>query len=152
MNVEPSLPRLPSSGTAQLLSQTVLGFDAKSGIARLGFVAPPSVSNPAGFVQGGVLSAMLDDTLVPVVWLATDGQYFPVTINLTVAFLAAARPGPIAAEARLIHLGKLIAHAEAELRDKDGVRLARASASMHLVRADTALATPDGGGTAPAAS
>ena len=152
MSVEPSRRRLPSSGTAQLLSQKVLGFDAKEAVVRVGFVAPLSVSNPAGFVQGGVLSAMLDDTLGPVVWLATDGQFFPVTINLSVAFLGAARPGAIEAEARLIHLGKLIAHAEAELRDKDGIRLARASASMRLVRADTALGTAEGGGTAPAPS
>ena len=65
--------------------------------------------NPAGFIQGGILSAMLDDTMGPAVFVMTDGRLFTSTISLTVNFLAPAKPGPIIGEARVTQLGKTIA-------------------------------------------
>ena len=55
--------------------------------------------NPAGFVQGGILSAMLDDTMGPAVFVMTDGKLYTATITMTVNFLAPAKPGPIVGEA-----------------------------------------------------
>jgi len=76
---------------------------------------------------------MLDDTMGPAVWSKTNGTLFPVTIDMTISFLAAARPGLLIGEARVISLGKLIAFLEGELRDEKGALLARASASARLV-------------------
>ena len=55
--------------------------------------------NPAGFVQGGILSAMLDDTMGPAVFVMTEGRLYTATITMTVNFLAPAKPGPIIGEA-----------------------------------------------------
>ena len=39
-------------------------------------MARKSFCNPAGFVQGGILSAMLDDTMGPAVFVMTDGKLY----------------------------------------------------------------------------
>lgn len=124
---------LPASGTAKLFNQRVLEHDPVRGWVRIEFQGPPSLSNPSGFLQGGILAAMLDDTMGPAVWSKTNGTLFPVTIDMTISFLAAARPGLLIGEARVISLGKLIAFLEGELRDEKGALLARASASARLV-------------------
>lgn len=46
--------------------------------------------NPAGRVQGGFLTAMLDDTMGPVVLLKSGGALYPSSIDMNVSFLAAA--------------------------------------------------------------
>ena len=41
----------------------------KEGWIRIGFDGRKDFCNPAGFVQGGILSVMLDDTMGPVVFV-----------------------------------------------------------------------------------
>ena len=101
--------RLPSSGTSKLLGQRILDFDATASCVRVSFVATSDFLNPAGFIQGGILAAMIDDSMGPSVWLTTEGKIFPVTIDLTVSYLGAARRGSIFGEARVVQLGKTIA-------------------------------------------
>ena len=76
--------------------------------------------NPAGFVQGGILSAMLDDTMGPAVFVMTDGKLYTATITMTVNFLAPAKPGPITGEAKVTQLGKTVAFVEGRLTAEDG--------------------------------
>ena len=64
------------------------------GWIRLGFEGKPEFCNPAGFIQGGMLSAMLDDTMGPAVFAMTQGRLYTTTISMTVNFLAPAKPGP----------------------------------------------------------
>ena len=78
--------------------------------------------NPAGFVQGGILSAMLDDTMGPAVFVMTEGKLYTATITMTVNFLAPAKPGPIVGEANVTQLGKTIAFVEGKLMAEDGTR------------------------------
>src|SRR6478609_2128324 len=57
-----------------------------------------------GFVQGGILSAMLDATMSAAVFAMTHGKLYPPTISMTVNFLAPAQPGLITGEARVTQL------------------------------------------------
>ena len=133
---------VPSSGTSKLLGQRILDFDAATSRVRVSFVATSDFLNPAGFIQGGILAAMIDDSMGPSVWLTTEGKIFPVTIDLTVSYLGAARPGPIFGEARVVQLGKTIAFLEAQLTDEHGKLIARATASARLVKAERSAETP----------
>src|SRR5262245_5726424 len=76
------LDRFPYSATSELFSQRVLEFDQARGWARIGFEAGPAFLNPGGAVQGGILTAMLDDTMGPALWFITSGEAFPVTIDV----------------------------------------------------------------------
>jgi uncharacterized protein (TIGR00369 family) len=96
--------------------------------------------NPAGFVQGGILSAMLDDTMGPAVFTMTDGKLYTATITMTVNYLAPAKPGPITGEAKVTQLGKTVAFVEGRLTAADGTLLATATTSARLVETAKAIA------------
>jgi uncharacterized protein (TIGR00369 family) len=125
--------RFPRPPCADLLGWKLLESDVANGTARIAFEGRPEFLNPAGFVQGGILSAMLDDTMGPAVLLATEGQFYTVTIGMSVSFLAPARPGPFVGEGRILQLGKTIAFLEAALCDRVGTVVARASSQARLV-------------------
>jgi acyl-coenzyme A thioesterase PaaI-like protein len=48
--------------SARLLGWRLLDARPRDGWARIGFDGKAEFCNPAGFIQGGILSAMLDDT------------------------------------------------------------------------------------------
>ena len=81
---------------AELLGWTLLAHDAAKGWAKIAFEGLPAFLNPAGFVQGGLLTAMLDDSMGPALLLMTEGKSYSVTIDMHVSFLAPARPGRLA--------------------------------------------------------
>src|SRR5207247_4362355 len=101
----------------------------KAGWIRIGFDGKRDFCNPAGFVQGGILSAMLDDTRGPAVFTRTEGKLYTATISMTVNFLAPAKPGPITGEATVMQLGKTVAFVEGRLMAANGTVLATASTS-----------------------
>src|SRR5262249_33875223 len=101
--------RFPKPPCAEHLGWTLLEHDAERGWAKLGFEARPEFLNPAGFVQGGFVSAMLDDTMGPAVLLMTEGRSFTVTLTMNVTFVAPARAGRFIGEGQVVQLGKTIA-------------------------------------------
>ena len=134
-----ALDNFPRPPCAELLGWRLLDARPEEGWIKLGFEGKPEFCNPAGFVQGGMLSAMLDDTMGPAVFVMTEGRLFTTTITMTVNFLAPAKPGPITGEATVTQLGKTIAFVEGRLTSADGTLLATASSSIRLVEAARAL-------------
>ena len=105
----------------------------------MGFDGKRDFCNAAGYVQGGILSAMLDGAMGAVVFVMSDGKLYNPTISLTLNFLAPATPGPITVEAKVTQLGKSIAFVEGRLIADDGTLLATASTSVRLVEAAKAV-------------
>jgi uncharacterized protein (TIGR00369 family) len=126
----------PTPPCARLLGWKLLSHDAEKGWIRLQFEARKDFLNPAGFVQGGILTAMLDDTMGPALLLLTNGRFYSTSIDMNVSFLAPARPGRLIAEGRVVQLGKTIAFLEALLSDEEGTAVARATSSARLVPID----------------
>jgi uncharacterized protein (TIGR00369 family) len=62
-------------------------------------------------------------------------ETYSVTIDLSVSFLAAAKPGLLYGEGRVVQRGKTIAFLEAQLSDPDGRVVARSTASARVVKA-----------------
>ena len=131
--------RMTMPPCATLLGWHLLDARPEEGWIRIGFEGRREFCNPAGFVQGGLLSAMLDDTMGPAVFAMTDGKLFTSTISMTVNFLAPAKPGPITGEARVTQLGKTVAFAEGKLMAEDGTVLVTGSTSIRLVDSAKAL-------------
>ena len=140
MPVATALDDLPAPPCARLLGWKVLAAKPKEGWIKVGFDARWEFTNPAGYVQGGFLAAMLDDTMGPAVFVATEGKFFPPTIDMHVSFLTPTRPGRLVGEGRVLQLGKSIAFMEGVLFDAAGAVVARATASARLVAAERALA------------
>jgi uncharacterized protein (TIGR00369 family) len=125
--------RFPKPPCAAFLGWTLLDHDAAKGWVKLAFEGRPEFVNPAGFVQGGILAAMLDDTMGPAVLLMTEGRFYTVSIGMSVSFLAPAKPGRLIGEGRVVQLGKSIGFVEASLADCSGTLVARASSQARLI-------------------
>jgi uncharacterized protein (TIGR00369 family) len=137
--IKTALDDITMPPVAQLLGWRVLDARPDEGWLKLGFDAKQDFCNPAGFIQGGMLSAMLDDTMGPAVFVMTRGRSYTTTVSLTVNFLASARPGPITAEAKVAQLGKTIAFVEGKLMAEDGTVIATATAVERLLDAARAI-------------
>ena len=133
--IKTALDNLTLPPSAKLLGWRLLDARPQEGWIKVGFDGKAEFCNPAGFVHGGLLAAMLDDTMGPAVFMMTEGKLYTTTISLTVNFLAPARPGPITAEAKVTQLGKTIAFVEGKLAAEDGTLLATASVSARLLEA-----------------
>jgi len=134
-----ALDHFTAPPSSKLLGWHLLDARPRDGWIRIGFDGRQDFCNPAGFVQGGILSAMLDDTMGPAVFVMTEGKLYTATITMTVNFLAPAKPGPITGEANVTLLGKTIAFVEGRLMAADGTVLATATTSARLVEAAKAI-------------
>src|SRR5580704_2226583 len=126
----------PKPPCAELLGWTLLDLDAERGWIRIGFEAKPAFCNPAGFIQGGILAAMLDDTMGPAALVMSQGKLFTSSIDMNVSFLNPAKPGRLFGEGTVVQLGKTVSFLQAELRDEAGTLIARATSSARMVSTD----------------
>jgi uncharacterized protein (TIGR00369 family) len=122
-----------------LLGWTLRAIDPAAGTIEIGFTADERFLNPAGTVQGGFLAAMLDDTQGPALFAMTGGQVYAPTIDFTVSFIKAARPGRFVGKGRVVNLGRTIAFTEAELFDESGDLVARGTFSARAMQTDRAI-------------
>ena len=93
--ISTALDAIPTPPCSQLLGWRVLDARPEDSWIRIGFEGKPEFRNPAGFIQGGILSAMLDDTMGPAVFVKTNGRLYTATISMNISFLAPAKVGPI---------------------------------------------------------
>lgn len=129
MTIFDSFPMPPA---AALLGWTLIDSDAEAGLITVGFDGKPAFTNPLGHIQGGILSAMLDDTLGPALFLMTGGKRFGQTIDLHTHFLKPVPVGPITVKARVTRLGSKVAYMEGQLFNSLDDLAARATASALL--------------------
>jgi uncharacterized protein (TIGR00369 family) len=140
--IRTALDQFSPPPSSKLLGWHLIDARPADGWIRIGFDGKAEFCNPAGFVQGGLLSAMLDDTMGPAVFVMTEGKLYTATITMTVNFLKSAKPGPIVGEANVTQLGRTVAFVEGKLMAEDGSLLATASASARLVETAKAIRSP----------
>jgi molybdopterin converting factor subunit 1 len=109
-------------------------LSAEPGHVRMEFTASEQFLNPAGVVQGGFITAMLDDTMGPAAVAQLGPGYFAPTLELKVSFLRPVGPGKLVADGRVVHLGKSIAFLEGSLEDDEGNLVATATATARVVK------------------
>ncbi|MEL6414624.1 MAG: PaaI family thioesterase [Pseudomonadota bacterium] len=117
---------------AKLLGWKLIEIDRPGMTIELEFEATTDFLNPSGHVQGGILCAMLDDTLGPAVFAATDFKRQGRTIDLHTHFVRPAFPGKIRGQGKVTRLGKSVAFAEGQLFNPDRKLIARATGSAML--------------------
>ncbi len=123
------VPRPPAY--AKLLGMRPL--HAEPGNVRFEFHPGEQLLNPVGVIQGGFVTAMLDETMGPAA-LSELGPGFAVpTLELKVSFLRPTYPGTLVADARVVHRGRSVVFMEGALFDEDGAKLATATATARIV-------------------
>lgn len=130
--------RFETPAASKLLGWTLRKIDPAAGTIEIGFSADERFGNPQGFVQGGIVGAMLDDTHGPALFAHVGGALFPVTVDYNVSFIKAARFGSFIGKGRLVSMGKTIAFTEAELFDDTGDLIARGTFTSRLVASSVA--------------
>ena len=110
----------------------ILALDSKAMTTRVRFDGRQEFTNPAGFIQGGYLVAMMDDAIGMLTTVKAGKSKLPSTVDLHTHFLRPVRVGAIEVAARLRNVGRSMVFAEAELFDARGKETARATASLTL--------------------
>ncbi|MFJ1253899.1 PaaI family thioesterase [Cupriavidus sp. CuC1] len=114
------------------LGGRIVAVDLSAGTLESEYVATAAFLNPAGQVQGGMLSAMLDDATAFLVTATLAEHEFCATLNLNVSFLRPARTGPLLGRAGLVRRGKEVCNVSGELL-QDGRLVATATATCIIV-------------------
>jgi len=117
---------------AALLGWQLVAVDPEAGTIKVSFSATDQFLNPFGVIQGGLLAAMLDDTLGPALVATLDPGQFAPTTDLHVQFLHPARPGRLVGRGRIVRQGKDIAFLAGELVDQTGTIVATATATAQI--------------------
>ena len=123
---------LPLPPCARLLGWELSTVDPQAGTIEVEFAAEPDFTNPSGFIQGGFIAAMLDDTLGPAAFAMTGGRRLTTTIDLHLHYVRPVAPGRVTTKGRVVNLGASVAFLEGELFDATGKLSATASASALL--------------------
>ncbi len=98
--------------------------------------------NHAGNLQGGVVAVYLDNIMGQACYtLLPEGQRLS-TIDMSLSFLEPMPLGRLRVQARVVKKGRRVIFAESELQNLEGKPLARASASLLVLRPNPESALP----------
>jgi uncharacterized protein (TIGR00369 family) len=125
--------RLPPPRVAATLGMKITRVDAEAGVVEADFEAKPEFTNPVGNVQGGILAAMLDDTMGPALACQLAAGEFAPTLNLNISFLKPAKPGKLRGVGRVVRKGKDVCYLAGEL-SQNGELVATATATALIRR------------------
>jgi uncharacterized protein (TIGR00369 family) len=108
--------------------------DAEQGRVRARFVGRKEFYNPGGFVQGGILAAMLDGVMgAAAVSLLGAGERI-TTLEMKVSYMQSVRDVPLMGEGWVVHRGGSVLFMEGTLTAEDGSLVATATATGRVVR------------------
>ena len=124
----------PPAPVLTLLGSRIDAVDAAAGTLSATYEAPAQVRNPAGTVQGGMLSAMLDDLTASLVDATLAAGQGVATLNLNVSFLRPAQVGTLHGQARMLRRGRDVCHVMGTLL-QDGKEVATTVAVCKIVNA-----------------
>ena len=124
--------RVPPTGL--LFKTRTLAVDRKAGRVRMAFDIDHRFTNPRGTIQGGIVTAMLDDCAATAGIVALGEAGFIASLELKTSFFAPALPGLLYAEGLCLKMGRSSCFLEAELRDEDGKLLAKLTTSAIPIR------------------
>ncbi|MEL6569701.1 MAG: PaaI family thioesterase [Pseudomonadota bacterium] len=96
---------------------------------RMEFDVSPSFANPTGAVQGGFISAMLDEAMSTCVIIDSNVTMTAPTLEMKTSYFSRLMPGKAFVDARIIKRGRSAAFMEADCLDPEGKLVARATAS-----------------------
>lgn len=119
---------------SQLLGFQMISVDQAKMEVQVAFVGRDDFCNPMGQVQGGFVTAMLDDAMSVAGLVASNFTCVMPTLEMKTSFLRPALPGPLRCVGRIVKWGRTIAFTEGELYDANDKLIAKASG--------TAMPTP----------
>lgn len=124
---------VPLPNAARLLGWSFVSHEQATGEVRVQFDGSESLTNPLGKIQGGMLTAMLDDCLGPAIYATLDTHEVALTVKMATTFVRAASPGQITGIARMYRRRGDYCYAKGELRNGRDQTLVTASACYKVI-------------------
>jgi uncharacterized protein (TIGR00369 family) len=118
--------RPPSSDT---LGFRMLALDQAARQVEIACEGRPEFCNAGGRIQGGFLTAMLDEAMSVSAMIASGMTAYTPTLEMKTSFLRPAQPGPLRVVGRVAKWGRQVCFLEGEIYDDKGQLLAKASAT-----------------------
>ena len=104
--------------------------DVDRGWAKMRMPFAQKLTNSAGISHGGALFTLADSAgSMALVSMAAKGDVV-TTVEMKINFLKPFEGGEVVAEASILHCGKSTALADVEVKDQDGVLIAKGSATL----------------------
>lgn len=119
----------PAPPASELMGFEFLDLDADTGWFECRFMGRQSFLNPGRVIQGGFLTAMLDDAMSVAAVITLDAPGWVPTLQMTTSFIRPAQPGWLYARGEVIRRGRSGIHTAGTLKDEDGRLLATATAA-----------------------
>lgn len=115
--------------SSKTLGAEALRIDQAAMEVEFAFEGRAEFCNPVGQIQGGFLSAMLDEVM-SVAGVVTSGVTASIaSLEIKTTYLRPAVPGRLRGVGRVVKWGRTICFLEGELYDAEGRAVARASSS-----------------------
>jgi uncharacterized protein (TIGR00369 family) len=125
--------RRPFCPSSQLIGLKILSVDAEAGTMETEFNATAQFVNAGGAIQGGLITAMLDDTMSYAGTAYLKGAHVLPTLEIKTSFMRPAFVGPLFGTGKLVHRGRDFVFLEGSLRDKAAKLIATATASARII-------------------
>ena len=102
-----------------LFNMTVLEVNTDAGSIKMEFEVEQKYCNPAGDVQGGIVSGMVDDATALAFIFQNHFKKRPPTIELKTNFLYPTKPGKVIGYGQVVKSGKNIVFLEGRLEQNN---------------------------------
>jgi uncharacterized protein (TIGR00369 family) len=116
------------SNTSKLLGMKITLADNKEGKLEADFLATEQFNNTAGNVQGGIITAMLDDVMGYALGITLPLDVFAPTANLNISFLRPVKVGRLSAIGQVLKRDGEVFHLAGKLYNEQGELVASATA------------------------
>ncbi|MEX1032859.1 MAG: PaaI family thioesterase [Cellvibrionaceae bacterium] len=123
---------LPPPNIGKTLGIQFNKIDPEQGTLEASFTIGEEFTNPAGNVQGGILAAILDDTMGPALAAMLEENQFAPTLNLNVSFIKPAKPGKFIGKGKVVKKGATVCYLQGELFNEKNELLATATATAKI--------------------
>jgi len=118
-------------------------LEIEEGRAIISYKIRKEMTNPLGTIQGGVMAALIDDTLGLAFYSLFQQNMFTTT-NLNVNYLFGAKEGEeVKVEAQVVRIGKKIANVECKVYNKDEDIICTATSNLVVTSVKVTDTLPD---------
>ena len=134
--MQPSLERLIERGEKssfyQLLGMQIV--EVRENYARLSVKIDKKHIQFLGTVHGGVVASLADSAAAWAVYGSNNLKGIPVTVEMKINFLKPVKSGKLIAEARNVHEGSRIFVTDVEVKNDQGILVAKSLVTYYLLK------------------
>lgn len=115
--------------------------NVEEGLAEISYIVRKEMTNPLGTIQGGVMAALIDDTMGMAFFTLSQENLFTTT-NLNVNYLYGAKEGEkVLVKAQVVRIGKKIANIECKVMNVEGDVICTATSNLVVtsIKIDAAI-------------